>query len=106
MEKKHYITLLRKFASIKSLSCFFEESHVLVKYIVVSLSKDVFERGTSIGSGLFSFLDGGFTQIFGQIVSLTVKTLRNTNLVVSRCFKMRKNSLPVEAVVLKYPETK
>ena len=90
---------------MKSLSCFFEESHILVN-IVVSLSKDVFERRTSIGSGLFSFLDGGFAQIFEQIVSLTVKTLRNTNLVASRCFKMKKTSLPVEAVVLKYPETK
>ena len=99
--------MLRKFASIKSLSCFFEESHVLVKYIVVSLSKDVFERRTSIGSGLFfSFLDGGFAQIFGPIVSLIVKKLRNKNLVASRCFKMKKIPLPVEAVVLKYPQTK
>ena len=97
--------MLRKFASIKSLSCFFEESHVLVN-IVVSLSKDVFERRTSIEVVFFSFLDGGFAQIFGQIVSLTVKTFRNTYLVVSRCFTMKKISLPVEAVVLKYPETK
>ena len=27
---------------------------------IVSLSKDVFERRTSTGSGLFSFLDSGF----------------------------------------------
>ena len=40
----------------------------------------------------FSFLDGGFAQMFGQIF----KTLRNTNLVASRCFKMKKTSLPVD----------
>ena len=70
---------------------------------LVSLSKDVFERLTSTGSGLFSFLDGGFTQIFGQIVSIMVKTLRNTNLVASRCFKMKKTSLPVDVRRSKTP---
>ena len=47
----------------------------------MSLSEDVFDRLTSIGSGLFffSFLDGGFTQMFGQIASIIVKTLKNTN---------------------------
>ena len=29
-----------------------------------SLSSNVFERRTSTGSGIFSFLDGGFAQIF------------------------------------------
>ena len=46
----------------------------------MSLSEDVFDRLTSTGSGLFfSFLDGGFTQMFGQIASIIVKTLKNTN---------------------------
>ena len=46
----------------------------------MSLSEDIFERLTSTGGGLFfSFLDGDFAQIFGQIVSIIVKTLRNTN---------------------------
>ena len=45
----------------------------------------------STGSGLFSFLHGGFAQFFGQIVSIVVKTFRNTNLVVSRCFKMKRD---------------
>ena len=49
----------------------------------------------STGSGLFSFLHGGFAKLFEQIVSIIVKTLRNTNLVVSSCFKMKKTSLPV-----------
>ena len=40
----------------------------------VSLSKDVFERRTLVGSGL-SILYAGFA----QIVSIIVKTLRNTN---------------------------
>ena len=29
----------------------------------------------------FSFLDGGFAQIFGPIASIIVKTLENTNLI-------------------------
>ena len=32
--------------------------------LVGSLSNNVFERRTSTGSGLFSFFDGGFAQIF------------------------------------------
>ena len=64
--------------------------------ILVNLSKDVFERRMSTGSGLFSFLDSGFAQILGQLVSIIVKTLRNTNLGASRCFKMKKTSLPVD----------
>ena len=44
----------------------------------------------------FRFLHGGFAESFGQIVSLVVKTFRNTNLVVSRCFKVeKKTSFPV-----------
>ena len=66
--------------------------------LLVSLSKL-----TSTGSGLFSFLDGGFTQIFGQIVSIIVKTPRNTNLVASRCFKMKKTSLPFDVRRSKTP---
>ena len=31
----------------------------------------------------FSILDNGFAQLFGQIVSMIVKTLRNTNFAVS-----------------------
>ena len=63
---------------------------------LVNLSSDVFERHTSTGSGVFSFLDGGFAQIFGQIVSIIVKRLRNANLVASRCFKMKNSLLPVD----------
>ena len=55
----------------------------------MSLSKDIFERRTTTGSSPFSFLDGGF-------VSIIVKTLRNTNLVASRCCKMKKTPLPVD----------
>ena len=63
---------------------------------LVNVSSDVFERCTSTGSGLFSCVDSGFGQIFGQIVSIVLKTLKNTNLVASRCFKMKKTSLPVD----------
>ena len=41
-------------------------------------------------------MDGGFAQIFGQIVFIIVKTLRDTNLVALRCFKIKKTSLPVD----------
>ena len=61
----------------------------------MNFSKDVFERRTSTGSGFFSFLDSGFAHFLGQLVSIIVKTLRNTNLGASRCFKMKKTSLPV-----------
>ena len=44
------------------------------------LSKAVFEQRTSNESGLFAFLGSGFTKILGQIVSIRVKTLSNTNL--------------------------
>ena len=56
------------------------------------------KRPTSTGSVFFFFvfLDGGFAQIFRQIIRIIVKTLRNTNLVLSRCFKMKKTSLPVD----------
>ena len=43
---------------------FFQKSCDL---LVVSLSKDNVEQLTSIGSVFFSFLDGGFAQIFEQI---------------------------------------
>ena len=40
-----------------------------------SLSSHVFERSTSIGSGLFSHLSRCFERFFGQIVSKRVKTV-------------------------------
>ena len=73
------------------------------KTLLVNLSKDVFERRTSTGSGFFSFLDSGFAHFLGQLVSIIVKTLRNTNLGASRCFKMKKTSLPVDVRRSKTP---
>ena len=69
----------------------------------MNLSKDVFERRTSTGSGLFSFLDSGFAHLLGQLVTIIAKTLRNTNLGASRCFKMKKTSLPVDVRRSKTP---
>ena len=71
--------------------------------ILGSLSKDVFERRTSTGSGLFSFLNGGFAQIFSQITSLTVKKLRNTNFISSRHVKRENALLPVDVRRSKTP---
>ena len=48
------------------------------------------------GSGLFALLSRGFEQIFGQIVSIRMKTLGNTNIVASRLTKREKGSLPVD----------
>ena len=57
---------------------------------------DVFERRTSTGSELSALLGLDFEQMFGEIVSVRVKTLSNTNLVASRHMKREKSSLPVE----------
>ena len=46
-----------------------------------NLSNNVFERFTSTRNGLFTLFGSDFEQILGQIVSLRVKTLSNTNLV-------------------------
>ena len=71
--------------------------------IIMNLSKDVFERRMSTGGGLFSFLDSGFAHLLGQLVSIIAKTLRNTNLGASRCFKMKKTSVPVDVRRSKTP---
>ena len=60
------------------------------------LSSDVFERRTSTGSGHFALLSRDFEQIFGQIVSIRIKTLGNINTVASRLTKREKGSLPVD----------
>ena len=64
--------------------------------LIGSLNKDVFERRMSTESWLFELFGSDFEQIIGQIVSLTVKTLSNTNLVASRYFKRGKGSIPVD----------
>ena len=50
-------------------------------FVLGSLSSNVFERRTSTGSGLFALMKRDFEQVFGQIVSVKVKTTNNTNLV-------------------------
>ena len=64
--------------------------------LIRSLSSDVLERPTSVGSGLFALLSHDFEQIFGQIISLRIKTLGNKNMVASRLIKREKGSLPVD----------
>ena len=66
---------------------FCEWARGVCQYKVESLSSDVFERRTSTGSGLFPHLSCDFEQTFGQVVSIRVKTLSNTNLVASRHIK-------------------
>ena len=81
---------------------------LLPRPTIGSLSNNVFERRTSTGSGLFSFFDGGFAQIFSQIASIKVKKLRNTNFISSRHVKRENTSLPVDVrrsktSLLKFP---
>ena len=63
----------------------------------------MFEQRTSIGSGLFPFLDDGIAQIFSQIVSIRVKKLCNTNFISSRHIKRENASLPVDVRRSKTP---
>ena len=53
----------------------------VLKQPLGSLSSDVFERRTSTGNGLFAHFSRDFEQIFGQIVSIRIKTLGNINTV-------------------------
>ena len=54
---------------------------------VGSLSSDVLERRMLNGSRLFALLSRDFKQMFGQIVSIRMKTLSNTNMAASRLIK-------------------
>ena len=53
----------------------------VVRVLLGSLSSDVFEQRTSTGNELFAHLSRDCEQIFGQIVSIRIKTLGNTNTV-------------------------
>ena len=66
-----------------------------------SLSNNIFEQRMSTGNGLFTLFGSDFEQILGQIASLRVKTLSNTNLVASRHIKRDKGSPPVDVRCLK-----
>ena len=52
-----------------------------------NLGKNVLERRTLTGGGLFTFLSSGFAQIFSNFTS--VKKLSNTNFIASRYRKDR-----------------
>ena len=59
---------------------------------------------THVNRKWFFFIFGQwFCPFLGQLVSIIVKTLRNTNLGASRCFKMKKTSLPVDVRRSKTP---
>ena len=59
------------------------------------------ERRKSTGSGLFALLSPEFEQMIELILSVRVKTLSSTNLVVSRHIKREKSTLPVLGASLK-----
>ena len=68
-----------------------------------TLIKDVFERRKSTGSGSFSFMGSGLAQIFGQTISMRVKTLCQTNLLASSHIIKEDASLPVDVRRSKTP---
>ena len=63
-------------------------------YLTLTL-KGPHDKKTEDRSGHFAFFGNGFTQICGQILSITVKTVSNTILVAFRNVKSEKVSLPV-----------
>ena len=68
-----------------------------------NLSRDIFERHMSTGSGRFVLLGSNFSQIFWQFVSVRVKILSKTHLVASRyTIKREKASHLVD---MRRPET-
>ena len=69
---------------------------ILAIILIRSLSRDVYERRTSTESGLFALLSHDFEKMFGQIVTVRVKTLTNTNMIASGHLKREKGSLPVD----------
>ena len=79
------------------------KDQVILDGTLGSLSKVVFERRTSTGSGLFSSFDGVFAQIFSQIAFITVTKLRNKNFISSRHVKRENASLPVDVRRSKTP---
>ena len=69
---------------------------VIKSFILGSLSNKIFEWHRSTASDLFALSGCGFEQILGQIFSIRVKTLSNTNLIASRLNERGKCSLPVD----------
>ena len=67
------------------------------------MKKHVFERRTSAGSWLFALFGRETLEILGQIVSLRVRTLCNTNLVASRHIKRQKGLLRVSVLPVYVP---
>ena len=66
---------------------------LLLIHILVSVSD--FKRRTSTGSGPFSFLDGGFAQLFRQIVSTAVRK-DTSKFGIDKVLSIEKDPLPVD----------
>ena len=65
------------------------------------ISTEVCERRKSNGSGLLAILSYDFEQIFGQILSVRVKSLSNTDLVSSRHLKEKRAHFRLTCVARK-----
>ena len=92
----NYIPMISFHSQAPHVQGHFEIWKQVFTQLVGSLSSDVFERRTSTGSGRFALLSHDFEQIFGQIVSIRIKTLGNKNTVASRLIKREKGLLPVD----------
>ena len=93
--EKMMVSILHETLNVRAVktsrdSC---QSHNPYSTLVGSLSNDVFERRTSTGCALFAIFSRDFEQILGQNVPLRVKTLSNTNLVVSRYIQKKRKTL-------------
>ena len=66
-----------------------------------SLNGGFFERRTPTGSGHFALFGSSCVEMFGQIVTIWVKTLININLVPSRHIEKEKGSLPIDVLCSK-----
>ena len=70
---------------------------VRLRDVIQELKRRRFLSGTHQPEVVFfAFFGSGFAQIFGQIVSINVKTLRYTNLVASSHRKRKKASVSVD----------
>ena len=85
-----YLNSVRKIEKL-STSAWKKKKHV---YHINRVFK--YQRRTSTGSWFFALLSCDFEQAFGQIVSIRIKTLGNTNMVALRLSKTEKGSLPVD----------
>ena len=86
-----------------STNAFHSSSHIIMWFLMTSHWPLLRQGAQRTGSECFALLGRGFVQIFGQIVSVGVTTLINTNVVASSLIKREKALLPVAICHSKTP---